>query len=200
MVLAATEGGGQAPARPARREALIPASVLGMLLFVAVEVMMFAGFISAHTVVRASALGGLWPPPGQPRLPVGVTAFNTVLLLLSGVALVLAVRAMASTATRVRTLLLSSVVLGGAFVGLQGVEWVRLLHEGLTLTSSTHGGFFYVIVGAHGLHALAGIAALAWAMRRHDRGVLRRDQLQAIQVFWLFVVGMWPILYWRLYL
>ena len=60
---------------------VVPTPVLGMLIFVIAETMMFAGLISAFTIVKAGALG--WPPPGQPRLPVEATAFNTAVLLLS---------------------------------------------------------------------------------------------------------------------
>ena len=68
-----------------------------------------------------------------------------------------------------------AIVCGIAFVSLQGVEWVALLREGLTMTSSTHGAFFYLIVGAHALHAVAAIIALTWVyvlMRaREIRGI-----------------------------
>ncbi|TDJ14828.1 MAG: hypothetical protein E2O69_12900, partial [Deltaproteobacteria bacterium] len=73
-----------------RTQQLIPSSVLGMLLFVVVEIMLFAGFISAFSIVKASAI--VWPPPDQPRLPLEETALNTVALLASGVLLFLARR------------------------------------------------------------------------------------------------------------
>ena len=44
------------------------------------------------------------------------------------------------------------------FVVFQGFEWVRLIGEGLTMTSGTLGAFFYLIVGMHALHAFAAIA------------------------------------------
>ena len=55
-----------------------------MIIFVATEIMFFAGLMSAHTIAKATVLGGVWPPPGQPRLPVERTAINTAILLLSG--------------------------------------------------------------------------------------------------------------------
>ena len=67
-----------------------------MLIFVAMETMMFAGMISAFTIIKSSSL--VWPPPDQPRLPVGQTAINTVALLLSGVALFFAQRGFARIA------------------------------------------------------------------------------------------------------
>src|ERR1700690_3331740 len=65
----------------------VPNAVLGTIVFVVAEIMFFAALISAHTIARASAMGGMWPPPGQPRLPFERTAINTAALILSGVLL-----------------------------------------------------------------------------------------------------------------
>jgi cytochrome c oxidase subunit III len=87
-----------------------------------------------------------------------------------------------------------------AFVLLQGVEWVRLLREGLTMTSSNHGAFFYLIVGAHALHAMVAIAALSYVYFLMHRARLSSSTFIATQVFWYFVVVLWPIIYLRVYL
>src|SRR5271169_7234991 len=79
------ESRGATPAPDAAKR--LPNSVLGMIIFVATEVMFFAALMSAHTIARATVLGGVWPPPGQPRLPVERTAINTAILLLSGILL-----------------------------------------------------------------------------------------------------------------
>jgi cytochrome c oxidase subunit 3 len=171
---------------------------MGMLIFVCAEAMLFAGLISAFTIVRAGSVA--WPPPGQPRLPVAATAFNTGVLLASGVALFLAQRTFFRDRAAARRPLLLAMLLGAFFVLFQGVEWVRLVHEGLTLTSSTHGSFFYLIVGLHALHATAALAVLAYTWRRLERGWLAQDRLAAAQVFWYFVVGLWPVLYGVVYL
>ncbi len=182
----------------ADRQPVIPNAVLGMLLFVFSEVMMFSGLLSAVTIARASATQ--WPPPGQAQLPAEATAFNTLVLLASGVFLWLAARAYREDVGRAERSLLISMLLGAFFVCFQGYEWVGLLHEGLTLTSSTHGGFFYLIVGAHALHAVAGLTVLAMAWARMRSRQLESGFLAATQVFWFFVVGLWPFLYLRVYL
>ena len=68
------------------------------------------------------------------------------------------------------------------------------------MTTSTHAGFFYLIIGAHALHAIAGLSVLGWAYTRLLRGELLRSQLLTVEIFWYFVVALWPILYWRVYL
>jgi len=181
-----------------RREPVIANSVLGMLIFVASETMFFAGLISAFTIVRSGAM--VWPPPGQPRLPIEETAVNTAALLASGVLLMFARRAFGKDRSRASRPLLAAIGLGAFFVVFQGVEWVALLREGLTLTSSTQGSFFYLIVGIHALHAVVALALLIRAWLRLRRGWLASSQLAAAEVFWYFVVGLWPILYLRVYL
>jgi heme/copper-type cytochrome/quinol oxidase subunit 3 len=133
-----------------------------MAIFVFTEVMLFAAFTSSFLIIRNSTPPGIWPPEGQPRLPFERTAFNTALLLVSGVLVMLAHRAFGRRgAAAARLPLTAGLLLGTAFVGLQGVEWVGLIRQGLTLTSSQIGGFFDLIVGCHALHALCALALLA---------------------------------------
>jgi cytochrome c oxidase subunit 3 len=184
---------------PARREPVLPNGVLGMLIFVGTEVMFFSGLISAFVIGKSNAVGG-WPPPGQPRLPIEETALNTVALLASGVALYFANRAFKSDSPNTARLLLLSIVLGGFFVLFQGAEWVALIGEGLTLTSGQLGGFFYLLVGTHALHVAVGFVILLYTYRRLSHGDLDRFTFWPAQIFWYFVVGVWPILYWQVYL
>ncbi|HEV2522088.1 MAG TPA: cytochrome c oxidase subunit 3 [Candidatus Acidoferrales bacterium] len=178
----------------------LPNSVLAMIIFVAAEIMFFAGLMSAHTIARATVPGGMWPPAGQPRLPVERTAFNTAILLLSGVLLVIANRRARDNYDKAVAYLGGAIATGIAFVLLQGIEWVALLREGLTMTSSTHGAFFYLIVGAHALHAVVAIAALAAVYFPMRRGTLTASRFAATQLFWYFVVLLWPVIYLRVYL
>ena len=82
----------------------------------------------------------------------------------------------------------------------QGVEWLALLSDGLTMTSSSYGSFFYMIVGAHALHAVAAIIALVVMFGRLVRNTLSVEAFTATRMFWYFVVGLWPFLYWQVYL
>jgi cytochrome c oxidase subunit III len=185
---------------PAPRKRIIEDGVLGMLLFVFTEAMLFAGFISAHAIVRAQAVGRMWPPYGQPRLPIEETAFNTAALLVSGIALIFAHFAYKKAPSRAVIPFLLAILLGMFFVVFQGVEWVALIGQGLTLTSSTYGSFFYLIVGMHAAHAVAALGGMVWAWYRLRAGTLTASQFGTVQVFWYFVVLLWPVLYLKVYL
>jgi len=184
-------------AGPPRRQ-IVPNSVFAMLIFVGTEMMLFAGFISAFTIMRSSAV--FWPPPNQPRLPIAETAFNTAVLLASGVALFVARRAYRRGPDKLRKPFLAAMGLGALFVLLQGREWALLIAQGLTLQSSALGSFFYLIVGAHALHAICALGVLVYAWRRLQHGWLPPSVMGAAEVFWYFVVGIWPVIYWRVYL
>ena len=185
-------------AAPAVRRPAIPNGVLGMVIFIVTEVMFFAGMISAFMIVKAGAIGG-WPPPGQPRLPVEETLINTCALLLSAVCLFVSNRAFKRREPSAQKWLLGAIGLGAFFVLFQGVEWVAMIRQGLTLTSSSHGSFFYLIVGTHALHAIVALGILVFTYRRLKANALTPYTFWPAQLFWYFVVGMWPILYWRVY-
>jgi len=185
---------------PVRSKPIVSSGVLGMLVFIFAEVMFFAGLISAHSIVKAQQAGGMWPPYGQPRLPVEQTAVNTAALLVSGIVLLLSWFAFRRERSSARIPLLLSILLGAFFVYSQGVEWVALLGEGLTLQSSSYGGFFYLIVGAHAVHAVGALAGMVWAWARLHKGRLTATQLATVAAFWYFVVLVWPVLYIQVYL
>lgn len=183
-----------------RRRPAVPSAVIGVMMFIAAEAMFFAGLISAFLVIEAGIKPGMWPPPWQPRLPVEVTAVNTAILVVSGVLMLAAGRIALKGRTANVPLYLAATILGVVFVAVQGWEWSQLLSQGLTMTSSNHGAFFYLIVGTHAVHVVAGLVAVAWGANRLRQSTLTVAQRAAIQIFWTFVVGLWPILYVLVYL
>ncbi len=175
---------------------------LGILLFIAAEIMFFSGLISAFVVFRFSPVQ--WPPAGQPRLPLEVTSVNTLILLLSGVTFFLTFRALkASQEVLFKKLLTLTAVLGLVFLLVQGFEWIRLLHFGLTLHNSIFGGFFYCLVGVHAVHVAGGLAALLFVLARAWQGAYSAGKslgVELCRMYWFFVVGLWPILFALVYL
>ena len=187
-----------AVANAIRRE-VVPSSVLGTLLAVSVEVMFFAGLISAFTIARAGAGADHWTTPTAPLLPAASTAVNTLALLASGVLVAVAHRLFQRQSPASGRTLAAAWVLGALFVVLQGREWAGLLAQGFTMPSSGLSAFFYLIVGAHAAHAVVALAALGIAWHRLVTGRLAPAFLFGTETFWYFVVLMWPIIYFRVY-
>ncbi len=180
----------------AERRGITDHALFGMAIFVFTEVMLFAGFISAFTIVRNSMPPGSWPPADQPRLSFAHTALNTLALLASGALVFIAQRAFGKKGAEAARLPLTlGLLLGALFVGLQGVEWTGLLSQGLTLQSSQVGSFFYLIIGCHALHAVLALGFLAVCWNGLRTGTLKRSRLAAAHLFWAFVVLVWPVLW-----
>lgn len=175
---------------------------VGMLIFLGAETMLFAGFVAAFLVFRLGA--PVWPPPLQPRLPVGVTAVSTAVLLLSGYTMWRALRAArdGDRAGLGRSLALTG-LLGATFLAVQGFEWARLLTFGLTAPSGIYGGTFYTLIGAHAVHvlgALVWLSIILMGTRSGPSATPNQSRVLVFGMYWYFVVGLWPILYTLVYL
>ncbi|MCP4456888.1 MAG: hypothetical protein GY816_02505 [Cytophagales bacterium] len=179
--------------------------LLGMVFLVATEIMLFAGFISAYIVNRSVAM--VWPPAGQPRLPVEVTAFNSLFLIASAFVLFSFFRRYSqgsnSSSSNSLRLLLTTMILGCLFIVIQGYEWVKLIGYGLTSASSIYGAFFYTIIGVHAVHVFVGLLMLThvyWYLRKHPNSESGLKKIPVFSLYWYFVVGVWPVLYYLVYL
>ena len=182
------------------RGAGVETGVVGMVLFLFAEAMFFTGLASAFIILRSQ--NPAWPPPGQPRLPVEVTAVNTAIFLLSGYTMWRALRAARDVRGRVARWLARTAASGALFLGVQGIEWARLIRFGLSTTVGVYGATFYAVVGIHGSHVLAALAVLAVSWRKAAAGdytPARHVGLTLCGMLWLFVVAVWPLLFVLLY-
>jgi heme/copper-type cytochrome/quinol oxidase subunit 3 len=182
-----------------RRTPLLPNSVFGTLIFVATEVIFFTALLSAFLIIKTGARG--WELPPQGLLPPLATLVSTGFLLLSGFYTHLATRQFVACGhtPRVRLLLSLSGGLAAAFVLIQGYEWVQLLRYGMTLAPGIFAACFCLVIGTHGVHAVAAVVLKAVAWQRLCTETLRVDHLRAMQIFWYFVVGIWPVIYIAVY-
>jgi heme/copper-type cytochrome/quinol oxidase subunit 3 len=175
---------------------------LGVMLFLGAEVMFFSGLLSAFLVFRTGST--VWPPPFQPRLPIIVTAFNTVILVSSGYTMFRALSSMRrGNSQALCQWLRVTVLLGGIFLVVQGYEWARLLQFGLTLSSGVYGATFYTLIGCHAAHVFGALiwllSVLFFATRQHPT-TRRHVAVQLCGMYWYFVVALWPILFFAVYL
>ena len=186
-------------AAPAASRVIVPPAILGMLLFLFTEAMLFAALLAAFFVLRVQQ--PIWPPPGQPRLPIGITTINTLVLLASGFTMIRSRKALGAGPAVARWLGLTA-ALGIAFLVVQGFEWSRLLGFGFTTRANVFGATFYALVGVHAVHVAAAMIYLLVTWRRAAAGRFapgKAEGLDACRMFWLFVVGVWPALYVLLY-
>lgn len=195
-------GGGDGAPGGERRAPLLDNARLATLFLISAEVMLFAGLISGFFVLRLAA--PVWPPALQPRLPVAVTAANTLVLLASSATMLLAGRALRQrdVPTLVRSLV-ATAALGTLFLGVQGFEWARLIRFGLTVSSGAYGGTFYTLIGTHAAHVAGALLWLLATLASVARGRFSPERpgiMRACAMYWHFVVLVWPILYLTVYL
>jgi heme/copper-type cytochrome/quinol oxidase subunit 3 len=172
------------------------------VIVIVAELMFFTGLIGAYVVLRGSA--GTWPPPDQPRLPLAVTWVNTFVLFMSCWTMYRAWCAHRDKdPVRLYRSLVETTLLGSAFLAIQGTEWVRLVHHGLTVSTSLYGATFYTLIGTHGLHVLAAVIWLVVVVARFhgDRFSLKRAAgTDLCALYWYFVCGLWAVLFPLVYL
>jgi len=190
-------GGGARAGRPA-----ISNARLAMAVFLAFESMFFAALAAAYIVFRVRTV--VWPPPDLPELPLAVTWLNTVVLGSSAYTMYRA-RAAQHLGRRepMRRALLATAVLGSLFLAVQGSEWVRLVHHGLTLSTGMYGATFYTLIGCHGLHVLAAVVWLLVVLARAQRTRFAapvRVPLELCGIYWFYVVALWAGLFPLVYL
>ncbi len=196
-------GGGEPPAPPVRPNPTIGSNAwVAVLMFLGAEAMFFAGLIGAYIVFRVGS--AIWPPPFQPRLPVGVTGVNTLILVASAVTMRWSLKAARANDHRqlVRCLAYTA-ALGAIFLAVQGFEWLRLIHFGLTVSSSVYGGLFYTLIGFHGLHVAGALIWLLVVFVQAKQKRFSKDRhvgLQTCAMYWTFVVALWPVLFALVYL
>lgn len=181
---------------------MVPNAQLAMAAVIVAELMLFAGLIGAYLVFRLQEVE--WPPAGQPRLPVGITALNTAALVASALVLrrglALLRRGVADRAGRLMT---GATALGIAFLAVQGLEWARLVRHGFTLGGSVHGGVFYLLIGCHAAHVAVAVLLLAAVTTAVLRSWISPDHPVAVEIcatYWYFVTGLWLVLFPLVYL
>jgi heme/copper-type cytochrome/quinol oxidase subunit 3 len=93
-------------------------------------------------------------------------------------------------------------VLGLLFLAVQGSEWARLIHHGLTLSSGMYGATFYTLIGTHAAHVVGAVVwlAIVWAWAGRARCAGGRDAaVDACTIYWIFVCGLWIVLFGLVY-
>jgi cytochrome c oxidase subunit 3 len=170
---------------------------IAIVMALVAETMFFAGLIGAYIVYRYGSV--VWPPPNLPQLPLAVTWLNTVVLSVSGLTMLAALRAVRRNDARtLHRGLLVTLVLGSIFVGVQGAEWARLVHHGFTLSSGMYGSTFYVLIGTHAAHvfgAILWVGAVLIGARRGRYDAQRHVGVELCAIYWSFVCVLWLFLF-----
>ncbi|MEY3928873.1 MAG: hypothetical protein RLZZ516_583 [Cyanobacteriota bacterium] len=173
--------------------------LFGLATFLVADGMTFAGFFAAYLTFRAV---NPLPAGAIYELELLLPTINTVLLLASSFTFHRAGSALKrSDRGGCRTWLLITAALGFTFLAGQMKEYFSLPFG---LTDNLFASTFYAITGFHGLHVtLGGLMILIVWWQSRTGGRVSADHpfpLEATELYWHFVDGIWVVLYAILYL
>ena len=191
--------------------------------FIGSECMLFVSLISTYLIYKGRSLNGPYPheawvsPSGEafkPILDIPVTSASTFVLLMSSLAMVLALAAVQNKnlpkRTRGERILGSSklwlwmtALLGTTFLGFQAYEFTSFVHEGLKLSTNLFGSSFFTLTGFHGAHVTAGVLWLLTLLAiDYRRGLGPNDAINVdiAALYWHFVDVVWIAIFTLVYL
>ncbi|MDQ6737824.1 MAG: cytochrome c oxidase subunit 3 [Gemmatimonadota bacterium] len=192
--------------------------------FIGSECMLFVSLISTYLIYKGRSRVGPYPhtPWTDPStgqtyhaiLNIPVTSASTFVLLMSSLAMVLALAAVENKGKPQRTLgdkilgssklwLAMTALLGLGFLGFQAFEFTSFVHEGLTIKTNLFGSSFFTLTGFHGAHVTAGVIWLvSMLFIDFKRGLGPSDALSVdiMALYWHFVDVVWIAIFTLVYL
>jgi cytochrome c oxidase subunit 3 len=178
--------------------------LLGFVLFLVSDVVLFSMFIFAYLYLRNSVPN--WPPINKdgvqlPRFDLAFACINSCVLFGSGATMHFAMESWKHLKKADFNLwMIATIVLGVMFLGGQAYEYN---HVPLTWAGSTMGGSFFTLTGMHGFHVFIGVIYLITLFIQANRGVYTGSKyfgLTAGTLYWHFVDVIWVALFYLFYL
>lgn len=186
---------------------------MGMLLFIASEVMFFAAFFGSifkNKLLPSKALDGVWadkivswvPASFHEFDPLNIPLMNTFILLLSGTTLAWAEHALKENKREdLLRGLRYTIILGFTFTCFQAFEY---FHAPFRLKEGVFTSDFYIATGFHGMHVIIGTIFLTVCYVRSYLGHFDDGKphlaLEFASIYWHFVDIVWLFLFVFLYL
>jgi len=174
---------------------------LGFWIFLGSETLFFGSLISTYMVYKHESVVGPYPTE---ILNIPLTSISTFVLLMSSLAVVIALDAL-QRGLRSRALfwIMAVVVLGSMFLGFQAFEFTHFYHEGLTLQTNLFGSTFFVLTGFHGAHVTVGVIWILILWMDAFRGRLGPSNALKFEIaglYWHFVDIVWIGIFTLIYL
>jgi cytochrome c oxidase subunit III len=175
---------------------------VGTIIWLASELMFFAGLFAMYFTARARSTVG-WPqPPTHLDLPYALVF--TIILVLSSITCQFGVfAAEQGNVYGLRRWFSITFLMGLVFVLGQANEYRTLVEEGTKINSSTYGSVFFLTTGFHALHVIGGLVAFVFLLIRSTMGRFTPAQATSaivVSYYWHFVDVVWIGLFATIYL
>lgn len=175
--------------------------VLGFWIFLVTDCIIFGTLFATYAVLMHNYAGG--PTPKELFELPGVIA-ETFILLTSSFTSGLAVLAMHKGKTKqLIGWLAVTALLGLSFVVLEISEFVHLVGEGATISTSAYWSAFYTLVSTHGLHVTLGLfwmIGLMMQLARHGITSVTKRKITNLSLYWHFLDVVWIFVFTVVYL
>jgi cytochrome c oxidase subunit 3 len=183
----------------ANKSSRIDAQLLGILLFIVSEAMLFGSFFTAYFFIRVVQEPSSWPP--EPfEFPVAVATMNTIILVSSSFTMHYALHSIKrGNRTGLQLGLATTFLMGAVFLATQLNEYVK---AGFAVSDGAFASIFYGLTGLHGAHVFVGLTLLAISNIRTLRGHFTPGAhmgVEATWIYWHFVDVMWIIVFTTVY-
>jgi cytochrome c oxidase subunit III len=183
--------------------------------FIGSECLLFGSLIATYMAYKGRSIGGPQPHEGGWTTRAGhvaehgifnipLTTFSTFILLMSSVAMVLALNYTQRGDRRRSALWLFLTAFGGSiFLGCQVYEFTEFYLEGMTLRSNLFSSTFFLLTGFHGAHVTVGciylitLASMAW---KGKIGPEKSLNVEIAGLYWHFVDVIWIVIFPLIYL
>jgi cytochrome c oxidase subunit 3 len=178
----------------------MPTALVGMLLFIASEVMFFGGLFATYFNAKAAA-GDTWGPPPGGHLDVELAAVLTAILVASSFTMQFGVWAIRRGDTgKLKLWTAITLALGVVFLIGQIYDYSQL---GFGIRDGAYGTVFYTLTGFHGAHVFGGAVGLTIVLARALRGQFSARNhvaVEAVSMYWHFVDVVWIGVFSTIYL
>ena len=190
------------------------AATLGMWVFLLTEILFFGGLFLVYTIYRT------WYPDAfaaaSHHLDIPLGTINTAVLIGSSLTMALAVRsAQIDARTWIMVFIALTMILGGVFLGIKGVEYSHKFHEHLVpgpdfqferpfaQPAQIFFSLYFVMTGLHALHMIIGMGLMVWMLWWAYNGTFANGYYSPVEIvglYWHFVDIVWIFLFPLLYL
>jgi cytochrome c oxidase subunit 3 len=178
----------------------MPTALVGMLLFIASEVMFFGGLFATYFNAKAAA-GATWKPPPGGHLDLELAAVLTAILVASSFTMQFGVWAIRRGDTgKLKLWTAITLALGVVFLIGQIYDYSQL---GFGIADGVFGTVFYTLTGFHGAHVFGGAVGLTIILARSLRGQFSARNhvaVEAVSMYWHFVDVVWIGVFSTIYL
>jgi len=170
----------------------------GMAMLIATEATLFAYLLFSYFYL-ASHAPPPWPSGGPPSLTLAIP--GTLVLIAGSVTMWWGERGIKQGRRgQLAAGLILSMILGLAFIILEGKEWAA---KPFTLSTNVYSSLYFTITGFHLAHVVAGLLMLAvlllWTMLDHfDEN--RHSAVSTGVIYWHFVTAVWLAVFFTFYI